>query len=142
MAEKSLVVRDGNGNCNSSPTFVFSVWGHLRIPHVSRIWMPRKRKTNNGKNKLTRKRIRPIRFQCGNAIEICNGIMFDFQPELPHFIQISTTLLAWFPRYRKRSILRELVEVVCNTHFACLRLQQDSFRRHFLIMRHISIVAS
>ena len=41
MAETSLVVRDGNGNCNSSPTFLFSVCGHLRIPHVlKRIWTP------------------------------------------------------------------------------------------------------
>ena len=79
-----------------------------------KIWTSRRRKTNNGKS--TRKQTRPIRFQRGNAIEILNGIMFDFYPELPHFIQ-STTLLAWFPRYRKRSILWELVEVVCNTHF-------------------------
>ena len=35
MAETSLVVRDGNSNCNSSPTFVFSVWGHSRVPRVS-----------------------------------------------------------------------------------------------------------
>ena len=31
MAE---VVRDGNSNCNSSPTFLFGVWGHPRIPRV------------------------------------------------------------------------------------------------------------
>ena len=36
MAETSLVVRDGNGNRNSSPKFVFSNWGHSRIPHVSK----------------------------------------------------------------------------------------------------------
>ena len=36
MAKTSLVVRDGNGNGNrnSNPTFIFSVCGHLRIPHV------------------------------------------------------------------------------------------------------------
>ena len=105
-----------------------------------RIWTPRRRKTNNSKS--TGKQTRLIRFQRGNAIEILNGIMFNFYPELPHFIQISTTLLAWFPRYRKWSILRELVEVVCNTHFRLSSLAQDSFHRHFLIMRHISIVAS
>ena len=75
--------------------------------------------------------------------------MLVFYPELPHFIQISTTLLTRFPRYQKRSILRELVEVVCNTHFRLSSLSflhlaslQDSFRRRFLIMHHISIVAS
>ena len=30
MAETSLVVQDGNRNRNSSPTFVFSVWGHSK----------------------------------------------------------------------------------------------------------------
>ena len=116
MAETLLVVRDDNGNCNSSPTFLFSVWGHPRIPCVSKnMDTSCRRKSNNGKR--TRKRTRPIHFERGNTIEICNGIMFDFYPGLPHFIQISTTLLARFPRYRKRSILRELVEVLCNAHF-------------------------
>ena len=118
----------------------FSASGVIRGYHMyQRIWTPRRRKTNNSKS--TGKQTRLIRFQRGNAIEILDGIMFDFYPELPHFIQISTTLLAWFPRYRKRSILRELV-VVCNTHFRLSSLAQDSFRRQFLIMRHISIVAS
>ena len=36
MAETSLVVRDGNGNRNSSPTFLVSVCGHPRIPRVSK----------------------------------------------------------------------------------------------------------
>ena len=42
MAEASLVVRDGNdnGNRNSSPTFFFSIWDHLRIPHVSKNMTP------------------------------------------------------------------------------------------------------
>ena len=26
------------------------------------------------------------RFECGNAIKICNGIMFDFYPGLPHMV--------------------------------------------------------
>ena len=26
-----------------------------------------------------------LQFEHGNAIEICNGIMFDFYPRLPHF---------------------------------------------------------
>ena len=85
-----------------SPTFVFSIWGHPRIPHSlikERGPSSCRRKTNNGKR--TRKRTRLIRFKRGNAIEIRNGIMF----ELPHFIQISTTLLTRFPRCRKRSIL-------------------------------------
>ena len=38
---RDTVVRDGNGNRNSSPTFLFSVCGHPRIPRVSRIWTPR-----------------------------------------------------------------------------------------------------
>ena len=36
MAKTSLGVRDGNGNRNSSPTLFFTVWGHPRIPHVSK----------------------------------------------------------------------------------------------------------
>ena len=148
MAETSLVVRDGNGNCNSSPTFVFSIWGHPRIPHISKNMNTScRRKTNNGKK--TRRPTRLIHFERSNAIEICNGIMFNFYPGLPHFIQISTTLLARFPRYQKRIILRDVVEVVCNTHF-CLSLLsflhlaslQDIFCRRFLIMRDISIVLS
>jgi len=111
----SLVVRNGNGNCNSSPMFLFSVWGHLRTPRVSKNMNASGRRKSNGKE--TRKRTWSIRFKRGNAIEIHNEIMFDFYLGLPHFIQMSTTLLAKFPRYRKRSILRELVEVVCNTHF-------------------------
>ena len=35
MAETSLVVRDGNRNRNSTPTFIFSIWGHPKIPHIS-----------------------------------------------------------------------------------------------------------
>ena len=117
MAETSLVVRDGNGNCNSSPMFFFSVWGHPRILRVSKnMDASCRRKSNNGKR--TRKQTQPIRFECCNEIKIRNGIMFNFYPGPPHFIQISsTTLLARFPRYRKRSILRELVEALCNTHF-------------------------
>ena len=115
-AETLLVVRDGNSN-RAVPR-LFSASGLIQGYHVyQRIWTPHRRKTNNGKR--SRKRTWPICFQRGNAIEILNGIMIDFYPELPHFIQISTTLLAWFPRYRKQSILRELVEVVCNTHI-CL----------------------
>ena len=76
MAETSLVVRDGNGNCNCSPTFLFSIWGHPRIPRVSKnMDASCRRKSNNGKR--TRKRTRPIHFECGNAIKIHNGIMFD-----------------------------------------------------------------
>ena len=40
MAETSSVVRDGNSNRNSSPTFLFSI-GVIRGYHVyRRIWMP------------------------------------------------------------------------------------------------------
>ena len=144
MVETFLVLRDSNGNRNSSPMFFFSVWHHLRIPRVSKnMDASCRRKTNNGKR--TRKRTRLIRFKRGNAIKIRNGIML----KLPYFIQISTTLLTRFPRYRKRSILRELVEVGYNTHFRLfslpflhLALLRDGFHRCFLIMRHISIVAS
>ena len=39
-----------NGNCNSSPMFLFSVWGHLRIPRVSKnMDVSCNRKSNNGK---------------------------------------------------------------------------------------------
>ena len=59
MAETSLIVRDGNGNRNSSPTFLFSVWGHLRIPRVSKNTDSScRRKSNNGKR--TRKCTQPI----------------------------------------------------------------------------------
>ena len=82
MADTSLVVRDGNGNRNSSPTFLFSVCGHPRIPRVSKnIDASCRRKTNNGKR--TRKRTQPIRFERGNAIR--NGIMFNFYTGPLHF---------------------------------------------------------
>ena len=59
MAETSLVVRDGNGNRSSSPTFLFSVLGHPRIPCVSKnMDASCRRISNNGKR--TRKRTRPI----------------------------------------------------------------------------------
>ena len=61
---------------------------------------------------------------------------------IAHFTQISATLLARLPHYRKRSILQELV-VVCNAHFHLslwsflhLTLLQDSFMCHFLMLRH------
>ena len=34
MAKTSLIVRDGNRD--SDPTFLFSIWGHPRIPRVSK----------------------------------------------------------------------------------------------------------
>ena len=40
MTETSLVVTDGKGNCNSSPTFLFSVWGHPGYHVYQRIWTP------------------------------------------------------------------------------------------------------
>ena len=74
MAMTSFVVRDDNGNRNSSPMFLFSVWGHLRIPRVSKnMDASCRRKSKNGKR--TRKRTWPIRFEHGNPIEIRNGIM-------------------------------------------------------------------
>jgi len=91
-----LVVRDGNGNRNSSPTFLFSVWGYPRIPRVSKNMdasMASCRRISKN-SKRNRKRTRPIHFERGNAIEIHNRIMFDFYTGLPHSIQISTTLLA------------------------------------------------
>ena len=32
-------------------------------------------------------------FECGNAVEIRNGIMFNFYPGLPHMVSGETTLL-------------------------------------------------
>ena len=59
MAMTLFVVRAGNGNRNSSPTFLFSVWGHLRIPRVSKNTDSScRRKSNNGKR--TRKCTQPI----------------------------------------------------------------------------------
>ena len=40
MAETSLVARDGNGNRNSSPTLLFSVFGHRGYHVYQRIWTP------------------------------------------------------------------------------------------------------
>ena len=143
MAETLLVLRDGNGNHNSSPTFLFSICSHPRIPRVSmNMDTSCRRKSNNGKR--TRKRTRPIRFECSNAIR--NGIMFDFYPGLLHFIQISTTLLASFftisevehPSVACWSSLQYSFSPV----FVHLALLQDSFYRHFLIMWHISNVGS
>ena len=45
-----MVVRDGNGNHNSSPRFLFGVWGHPKIPRVSKnMEASCRRKGNNGK---------------------------------------------------------------------------------------------
>ena len=68
----------------------------------------------------------------------------------PHFIQISTTLLGRFPRYRSGASFGSLFKyIVCNTHiclsslsFLHLALLQDSFHGRFLIMHHISNVTS
>ena len=52
MAKTSLVVRDGNGNGNSSPTFVFSI---IQGYHVyQRIWTPHVgEKAGNEHNRFT-----------------------------------------------------------------------------------------
>ena len=74
MAETSLVVRDGNGNCNCSPTFLFSIWGHPRIPRVSKNMdasCRRKRKSNNGKR--TRKWTRLIRISSTQGINVVHS---------------------------------------------------------------------
>ena len=81
--------------------------------------------------KRTRKQTWPIRFKHGNAVEICNGMMFNFYPGLLHFIQ-STTLLAWFPHYQKRSILRELLKKFAILIFACLRYTLPCYRIAFV----------
>ena len=127
MAETSFVVRNGNGNHNSSPTFLFSVCGHPRMPHVSKnMDASCRRKSNNGKR--TRKQAQPIRFECGNPIH--NEIMFNFYPGLLHFIQISTTLLASFSTIseveRSRACCSSL-QYSFSPVFAHLALLQDSF---------------
>ena len=59
MPETLLVVRDGNGNRNSSLTFLFTIWDHPRIPRVSKnMDASCRRKSNNGKR--TRKQTWPI----------------------------------------------------------------------------------
>ena len=59
IAETSLVARDNNSNHNSTPTFLFSIWGHPRIPLVSKNMNAScRRKSNNGKR--TRKWTWPI----------------------------------------------------------------------------------
>ena len=63
MAMTLFVVRDGNGNHNSSPTFLLSVWGHPRIPHVSKNMDASCRRKNNGKR--TRKWIWPV---CNSSV--------------------------------------------------------------------------
>ena len=152
MAETSLVVRNSKGNGNSSLTFIFIVWGHPRIPRVSKkMDASCRRKSNNGKR--IRKRTRPIRSIVLEDETLCTvsgeSLVFLGRPG-PLFVR----LLHWwfstrFPRYQKRSILQELVEVVCNTHFQLsslsflnLALLLDSFYRRFLIMCYISNVAS
>ena len=113
---------------------------------LQRLWSSEdttcRRKINN--RKRTRKRTRPIRFERSNAIR--NRIMFNFYPGLLHFIQIFTTLLGSFSMISEVehssgacwSSLQNLFSPV----FAHLALLQDSFYRCFLIMCHISNVAS
>ena len=100
------------------------------------------RKSNNGKR--TRKQTRPIRFEHGNAIR--NGIMFNFYPGLLHFIQISTTLLASFSTISEAEhpsgACWSSLQYSFSPVFAHLTLLQDSIYRRFLIMHHISNVAS
>ena len=147
MAETSLVMRDGNGNHNSSPTFYFSVWGHPRIPRVSKNMNALcRRKSNNGKKtNTTDSQQRCLRMKrCAQLDNFSSQVIQDL-----FLFWLLWWFSARFPQYRKRSILRELVEVVCNTHFLLssvsflhLTLLLDSFYRRFLIMRHISNVAS
>ena len=146
MAETWLVVRVGNFNCNSNTTFLFSVWSHPRIP--LRIWTSqageKKQHPENGMCSLHHDRSASnvvMQSKCATDVR--------FLPRTATLCTISTTLLARFPQYQERSILRELFEVVCNTHFCLsslsfshLTLLQDSLYRRFLIMRHISNVAS
>ena len=84
MAETSLVVRHGNCNCNCSPTFLFSIWGHPRIPRVQYGHL---RKSNNGKR--TRKRTRPIRSsgaQGRNVVHIWTLFLGHPGPLFVHFV--------------------------------------------------------
>ena len=120
MAETLLIVRDGNGNCNSSPMFLFSVWCHLRIPCASKnMYASCRRKSNNGKR--TGKCTQPIR-SCGARGQ--------------------SVVHSW-------TLTAGNIQVVCNTNFHLsslsflrLALLQDSFYRCFLIMHHCSNVAS
>ena len=151
MAKTWLVVRVGNGNRNSNPMFLFTVWSDPRIPHVSKnMDVSCRRESNNGKR--TRKWIRSIHSNAVMQSKYTTDVWFLSGTATFHTITISTTLLARFPWYWERSILRTSFhpfELVCNTHFRLsllsflhLALSQDSVNRRFLIMHHISNVAS
>ena len=153
MAETSLVVRDGNGNRNSSPTFLFSVWGHLRIPCVSKENMPHvgEKATTVREPGNQHDQFAVVVLEDETSVRICNHHSLQWVTCFSWSSRTSFCSLRWwfsarFPRYRKQSILRELVEVVCNTHFHLsslsllhLTLLLDSF---YLIVCHISNVAS
>ena len=132
MAEASLVARDGNSNHNSSPTFLFSVWVHPRIPRVSKNMDASCMRKSNGQR--IRKRTWPIHSSSVREQNVVHSLRW-----VARFSWSSTTSLcslrwwfsARFPQYRKWSILRELVEVVCNTHF---RLSLLSFLHLTLLL--------
>ena len=106
MPETLLVVRDGNGNCNSSLTFLFTIWDHPRIPRVSKNMNALgRRKSNNGKR--TRKRTRPI---CSSGARGWN-VVNSWKLFIPRSSRTSLCSLCWwfstrFPQYQKRNILR------------------------------------
>ena len=130
---------------------LFSIWDHPRIPCVSK----------NMDASCRRKATTAVR-EPGNehdrftVAELEDETLCTVSDDSVVFLGCPGPfcLLRWwfsarFPRYRKQSILRELVEVVCNTHFCLsslsilsLALLLDSFYKRFLIMHHISNVAS
>ena len=55
------------------------------------------------------------RFECGNAVEICNGITFDFYLGLPHMPLSSLSIYQWTPlhvaaRYGRVATVQYLVD--------------------------------
>ena len=98
VAETSLVMRDGNGNHNSHPMFLFSIWCHPRIPRVSK----------NMDASCIEEKATMVREPGNEHDRFAVAVLED---------KTLCTVGQWwfsarFPRYQKRSILRELVEVV------------------------------
>ena len=133
MAETSLVVRDGNGNCNSSPTFLFSIWGHPKIPCVSKNIVGEK--TTTIRDSGNTRPIRSSSTQGWNTVHSWTLAMENI---------VGGSVLG-FHDIRRGESIRSLLKYFAILIFACLRYLYNTlpcYRYAFLIMHHISNVAS
>ena len=133
VTETSLVVRDGNRNRNSSSTFLFSVWIIWGYRVYQRIWTPHvgEKATMVRESGNEHDRFAVPVLEDEMLCTLCGESLVFYWSSRTSLCSLRWWFSAMFPRYRKRSILRELVEVVCNTQF---RLSSLSFLNLALLL--------